>query len=565
MGSVINTNLDEHSPSISIIPRWAKEKYSNTDTNDYLYFTTTLYEKGNDEQIFNLLLNDIYQGAELIEDDNFPLNNKTLFRNAGVPVFWFNPDTEKLEVYFAALPRTGRLSRDLFWADKDLNTGIWSEPIQVPVVNTASWESHPTISNDGKILIFSSDREGGMGDIDIWVSFKDDNGNWQTPTNLGSDINTPGTDYMPMFTYNNDIIFSSNALNGSKRNDFDIYYATFDGEKWHSPKRYGFPINTEFNETGATIYENRIFLSSDRRGGCGGKDIYSFQICGPVIISGSVKSTNELLDGTINIFDDDNVLVASSVVESDGTFSTAELIPNRNYKIRYINDCYPLKRNDYNLTTPCSDSTVAKIVITMIMPEKHLELELTEIEIPFFVTGYYKPNTESTLNALKLSFSYNLYGTNNRSMYIENPQDNYNQYINQVEASLDEVVQYIAKMVEVLDNKCLPADKRGKLLIDVQGFADPRSISQGSEYLEEDIDDIKFNMKVRKGQKMDNDLLSKLRAYHTAKYFEVKLQEEFDELPDSINWYIQGRGVDTTEDIEDGLKRRVKIILQYLE
>jgi len=113
MGSVVNSNLDEHSPSICVLPTDAKRKFPQGDTNDYLYFTTTLYQQGNEEQIFNLLLNDIQAGSELISDDNFPLNNNTLLRNAGVPVFRYNPKTEKLDVYFAALPKMGRLSRDI--------------------------------------------------------------------------------------------------------------------------------------------------------------------------------------------------------------------------------------------------------------------------------------------------------------------------------------------------------------------------------------------------------------------------------------------------------------------
>lgn len=122
MGNIVNSNLDEHSPSISIIPAEYKQKYPNSDTNDYLYFTTTLYAQGNEEQIYNLLLNDLGAGAEHITDETFPLNNTTLFRNAGMPVFRYNAEADKLELYFAALPKTGRLSRDIYYAEKNLQT-----------------------------------------------------------------------------------------------------------------------------------------------------------------------------------------------------------------------------------------------------------------------------------------------------------------------------------------------------------------------------------------------------------------------------------------------------------
>ena len=201
------------------------------------------------------------------------------------------------------------------------------------------------------------------------------------------------------------------------------------------------------------------------------------------------------------------------------------------------------------------------------MPEKSAELELTEIEIPFFVTGYYKPNTAANLSALRLGFTYNLYGTDRRTRYIQNPQDNYDQFVHQVEASLNDVTVYIGNMLSVLANMCVLPEDRGVLKINVQGWADPRGISAGSEYLGEDIDDEILGIRVRRGTRMDNNLLSKLRAYFTAKHFETELAKRYgmSELSKLVRWKIEGMGIDTTEDIDDELKRRVKIYLQFEE
>jgi hypothetical protein len=569
MGNVVNTNLDEHSPSILVLPDDIKKKYSNTDTNEYLFFTATRYDLGTNEAIYNVLLNDIAAGAELLIDPTFPLNDSSRFRNAGVPVFRYNRETNKLDLFFAALPKKGGFSRDIFWATKDLVTNKWSDSSIQLSINSDRWESHPTISPDGQILLFASDRIGGEGDIDIWASYLNDDGTWGEPINLGAEINTKGIDYFPMFTSNNDFIFSTNGRGGLAK-DFNIYYARYDSieKRWHSPQKYGFPINTEYNDAGATIWKNRIFLSSDRRGGCGGKDIYSFQLCGPITIAGKVKSiSNQNFEGQMYLNNEWGDSVGYSEVRPDGTFNIDVLEPNKNYILDYHNNCYPHKKNEYSFRSPCSDSSVVKIIVDMIMPEKTAVLELTEVEIPFFVTGYYKPNTEANLNSLRLGFSYNLYGSSSKSKYIENPDDKYNGYVSEVEANLDEVVKYIANMVSVLENKCLPTDKKGVLNINVQGWADPRNISPDAEFMDSDIDDAKFGMKVKKGSKMDNNLLSQLRAYFTAKYFEAKLAEEFDlkEIGNSIRWTIEGKGVDATTDVEDGLKRKVKITLQYDE
>jgi len=570
MGGVVNTALDEHSPTVLVLPQEAKLKFPTTDTNDYLFFTATRYEQGMNEAIYNVLLNDISAGAEIVSDRNFPLNDTTKFRNAGVPVFRYNPQTEKLDLFFAALPKFGRLSRDIYFAEKDLTTNEWTTPVQLSI-NTPRWESHPTISSDGQILVFSSDREGGEGDIDLWASFRNADGSWGEPVNLGNEINTRGTDYMPMFTEHNDLLFSSNG-HAKNRKDFDLFLAKFDSAEriWTQPKMFGFPINTEFDEAGAVIWKNRIYLSSNRRGGCGGKDIYSFQLCGPIMIAGRVKCANhnQILEGEMYLYDENMDIVGYSDVTADGSFRIENIEPNTAYILDYKNKCYPLKKNIYDFRTPCSDSSVIMVVVNMVVPEKTAELELTEVEIPFFVTGYYKPNTEANLNALRLGFSYNLYGTNNKTRYIENPMDNYDQFVHQVEAGLDDVVRYIANMIAVLDNKCLPTGNRGVLHIDVEGWADPRGISSQSEYLGEDINDAVFNMQVKKGTRMTNELLSKLRAYFTAKYFETRLAEEYyniDELAHLIKWNIKGKGVDFTEDVEDKLKRRVKISLLYVE
>jgi len=573
MGGVVNTKLDEHSPSLLVLPQEAKLKFPNTDTNDYLFFTATNHEQNANanETIYNLLLHDIQAGAEVVSDKKFPLNDTTLFRHAGVPVFRYNPETEKLDMFFAALPKFGRLSRDIYFAEKDLETNQWSPPIQLSI-NTARWESHPTISNDGQILLFASDREGGFGDIDIWASFLNEDGTWGTPQNLGNEINTRGTDYFPMLTEHNDLLFSSNG-HSRNRKDFDLFLAKFDAENktWTQPQMFNFPVNTEFDEAGATIWKNRIFLSSNRRGGCGGKDIYSFQLCGPIVIAGRVKCSanqNQILEGEMFLYDENMNTVGFSEVAADGSFKIDDVEANKNYILDYKNKCYPLKKNVYDFRTPCSDSSTVMIVVDMLLPDKNAELELTEIEIPFFVTGYYKPNTEANLNALRLGFTYNLYGNDRRTRYIAKPDESYNEFVHQVEAGLDDVVRYIANMLAVLDNKCLAKSEKGVLHITVEGWADPRGIAAYAEYLGEDIDDSIFGLRVKKGTRMTNDLLSKLRAYFTSKYFETRLAEEhfnIEELQHLIKWNIEGKGVDFTEDVEDKLKRRVKISLRFLE
>lgn len=568
IGNIVNTNDDEHSPSLLLASNELMLKYPDADTNNYLFYTTTSPTNETNERIYFLYLSSIEEGSFPVDDD-FPLNDTLEFRNAGVPSFRYDLENGKLELYFAALPRRGKKSRDIYYAEKDLITDQWTTSKPLPI-NSDYWESLPTISSDGKILLFASNRPGSIGEIDIWATYRDADGTWTEPTNLGERINTKGINCYPMFAENYDFTFSTNGRGETGRKDFDIYYVSYDllNEQWTNPKMFSYPINTTGNEYGSVIWNNRIFLSSDRRGGCGGKDIYSFQICGPVNINGNVVcDAKEKLTGKMYLYDENNNLVTQCIVDDNGDFDLSSVEPNKNYIIDYKNDCYPLKQNKYNFKAPCSDSTATKVVITMVMPEKSRQIELTDVTIQHFVTGYYRPNTGENLNSLKLGFSYNLFGKNNKSRYIENPEDNYNQYIGTVEGSLNDAVNYIVQLIEILDNKCSNQDNTNKLIVDVKGWADPRNINPDAEYLEDTIADEKFNVFVKKGQKMDNNLLSLLRAYFTAKYFETEIKNKYNlvEIADRIEWNIKGMGVDNSQTNEEGIKRRVEINLNFIE
>ncbi len=568
LGSIINSNLDEHSPSVLVLPEEVKANHANIDTNDYLYYTTTRYDQGTNEAISRALLHDLNSGVERITDPSFPLNDTNAFRHAGLPVFYYNNATGKLELYFAALPKKGRLSRDIFYSELDMASNTWSYPVSLPV-NSQHYESHPAISPDGKILMFSSDRPNSIGDIDLWYAARDGENLWSEPINAGAGVNTKATDYTPYFLPNQSLLFASNGHN-KDRTDFDIIVAEYDStsKTWINPSAYSYPINSEADETGPAIYNNIIYLASNRRGGCGGKDIYSFHLCGPVLLTGKISNADPkiALDGDIFLKDNNDGILSHAAVAADGTFNLGAVQPYSSYTIDYKNRCYPNRKNIYNFSTPCSDSTTVVVIVDMKIPEKHAELELTEVEIPYFVTGYYKPNTETNLEALRLKFSYNLVGTDNKTKYIENPGHNYDEFTSQVEAGLNDVVRYIANMIANLTNLC-EAKQNGVLQINVQGWADPRQISPNAEYSDADIDDNKFNLHLKKGTRMDNNILSSLRAYYTAKYFEEELAKIYpaEELERMIAWSIEGMGVDATENIDLELKRRVKISLNYIE
>lgn len=110
-------------------------------------------------------------------------------------------------------------------------------------INTKYYESHASISADGKQLYFTSNREGGNGGLDIYISEKEASGDWGPAINLGKNINTIYNEDTPFVTLNDSILyFSSEGHSGM--GGYDIYRSSGNGSVWKAPQNMGFPINS---------------------------------------------------------------------------------------------------------------------------------------------------------------------------------------------------------------------------------------------------------------------------------------------------------------------------------
>jgi outer membrane protein OmpA-like peptidoglycan-associated protein len=162
---------------------------------------------------------------------------------------------------------------DIYSAEKI--DGEWSNVKNLgPNINSADWDSQPMISNDGNILFFVSDRSGGFGATDIYMSVKS-NGEWGKAINLGKSINTENDEMTPVIGVDNiNFTFSSNRPGGE--GEFDIYVSKFKSNSFSAPKNAGTPINSEGDEFYFYSMPNtdEAYFSSSRSGGAGKLDIY---------------------------------------------------------------------------------------------------------------------------------------------------------------------------------------------------------------------------------------------------------------------------------------------------
>ncbi len=246
---------------------------------------------------------------------------------------------------FTACGRPDGLGRcDLYISLRHGNQ--WTTPRNIgPSVNSAAWESQPSLSMDGNTLYFVSDRKGGYGGTDIWMSTLQE-GVWSKPKNLGSAVNSAGNETSPFIHYDNQTLYFASdghiGMGGS-----DIFLCRKQGDDtWSAPENLGYPINTAGDESGLIVNAegNIAYFSSDQYGGMGKQDLYSFELPQAVRPQEVVyKETSDTLASLAvgesvaleNIFFETGkwTLIESSKVELDRVAEVLQQHPNLHVEV----------------------------------------------------------------------------------------------------------------------------------------------------------------------------------------------------------------------------------------
>lgn len=284
--------------------------------------------------------------------------------NAGLPVntayFDGHPSLRKLptgeyEMYFCSYALEGREGPELtniYYTV--MKNGKWQPPTPVVEINTDFHDRMPSISQDGHYLFFSSDRPGGFGRDDIWVSEYDFAAKrWGKPTNAGRTINTPASEVTPAIHSDNiTLYFSSDRAGGV--GGYDIYVTQMvqglpqmamgggDSESmWKKPQNLGKPYNSTFDDEYPTVIRNGsyMYFASNREGGQGSFDIYRGKVpdfAKPevvVTLKGRVKEkfSEKGIEANIRITDAEGERNFSTH-QPEGLYS-ANLINKKQYKM----------------------------------------------------------------------------------------------------------------------------------------------------------------------------------------------------------------------------------------
>ncbi len=293
---------------------------------------------------------DLFYAAERAGTDPLEMDLPKLFK--GDPNTWMHEGT----VTFSKDEQTMFFTRNNFYKGKKkkdrentINLRIfsseylgekWGEIEDLPFNSDEYSCGHPTLSEDGSALYFVSDMPGGYGEEDIYVAYREGE-SWGNPINLGAEINTEGREMFPFISEDGTLYFSSDVLPGL--GGLDVFSTSQkDDGSWSAPENLRAPLNTNYDDFGFILDPEGTsgYLASNRPGGQGSDDIYSFQrtafqINGVVVDA----TTQEPIEGAIVQLIEGDVILQERTTYANGEFNFP-ISPNKNYEVRTFKPNY---------------------------------------------------------------------------------------------------------------------------------------------------------------------------------------------------------------------------------
>jgi outer membrane protein OmpA-like peptidoglycan-associated protein len=256
LGNAINSNADEYFPYL-------------TNDGRTIFYTSRKNERADENLFFSTSPKGEWRIGEKVISFNTDENEgmTTLVRDGR-------------RMFFTACQRPQVLGPCDIWEAKLDGYQVFPEGPVIGYANSGSWESQASISCDGSQLFFASDREGGQGGTDIWMSQRMEDNRWSEPVNLGPKVNTDGDEEAPFISNDGRVLyFSSTGHLGLGEQDMFMSRLQPDST-WGHATNLGMPVNSPYRELGffLTADGRTGYFASNRKGGYGGMDIYRFDL-----------------------------------------------------------------------------------------------------------------------------------------------------------------------------------------------------------------------------------------------------------------------------------------------
>jgi len=256
--------------------------YLSPDETIFLFTRTVpdqsldrIYQTDKEKEIFEIAHKQKDGKFDVGKPMNYPFNQNNNEGGACLSI-----DNKHLFYTISKMEGGEQPNADIYYSD--FIDGEWTEIKKVPNINhPIYWDSQPSVSADGNVLYFASDRPGGQGKIDIWKSERHPvTHQWQAPVNMGPKINTSGSEKNPfMHSDSETLYYSSDGLFGF--GGFDIFYVRKDEKgSWKEPENIGSPINTEADDVGFFASTDGLYgyFCSDNKGSVRGKGIGKYDV-----------------------------------------------------------------------------------------------------------------------------------------------------------------------------------------------------------------------------------------------------------------------------------------------
>ena len=341
----INTEYSDFSPMF-----YNDDEMVFSSAMDSSFFSTRRY-KWNNQPYLDLYVAKINKESQEVKDAiKFSKKINTKYHEASVT---FSPDNQTMyftrnNYYSKKLKRDKNGNNNLkIYMSKKID-GEWTEGKELPFNSDDFSTGHPALSPDGKQLYFVSDMPGSMGMTDIFVVDVLDDDQFSEPRNLGPEINTERKEMFP-FINEKKLYFSSDGHVGM--GGLDIYEVAYDDEAgFLEVRNAGQPVNSKKDDFSFIVDEEtqKGFFASNRRGGKGDDDIYSFQRLIPEeananAIAGVVTElvTGEVMpEALVMLLDENNIKLKEVVTGEDGSFVFEDLDSSTKYILKTVKGTY---------------------------------------------------------------------------------------------------------------------------------------------------------------------------------------------------------------------------------
>jgi len=381
-------------------------EYNPVYSNNQLYFTSSranakIYEATGTP------FTDIYKaetnGANVNAGTIAPLPELINESNINEGCITFTPDGKTM---IFAKGNTGKRkgTNDVDLYISRFRNGQWSEALPININLPDAWESTPALSPDGRTLYFSSNRKGGYGGLDLYSAQMDSRGRFGKVKNLGPEINTAGDDTFPYVSENGKMYFSSDGHPGYGM--LDIFVVNRVNGKT-VVENLGQPVNSSADDFGLFLFKpDRGFFTSNREGGKGDDDIYTFINEDPNLkvvnyflqgITYMIRkdSTREILPNTrVSLLDPDGDVMQDFVTGNDGKF-LFRVYENENYTLLGETDGFITKRQSYTTVGKSVPLETLKELVTTITLDTIMVLDRKERNKIFVLENIYFDYNES--------------------------------------------------------------------------------------------------------------------------------------------------------------------------